>query len=166
MKKYVLLFLLIFPVIGKVQAQSRNSFRKEFGIDSDLLLAGLRVNYMQGKDGFVGGAFHMGWHETNYLPVKHVGFAVGSDFKLAKDLLMAPKVTLEYGYYIGVIRVGYLCYTDLNGRTDNRISAEIGVSLLSFIDLTYVHTFGFNRNPFNLGNDYFNFTMSIPLCIR
>ncbi|WP_343747079.1 hypothetical protein [Fluviicola sp.] len=166
MKKYMTLFLLVFLVFEPVQAQSRESFGEEFGIDPDFRIGGLRVNYMQGKDGFVGGAFHFGWHETEYLPFKHVGFAVGSDFRLSKDLLMAPKVTLEYGYYFGVIRAGYLCYTDWNGRTDNRISAEIGFSLLSFVDLTYIHTFGFNHNPFNLGNDYVNLTINVPFIMR
>lgn len=164
--KHRILTCLIFAIIGcsaPLFAQERFSDAEKLSVVPDELLGGPRINYMQGKDGFIGAAFHLGWHETDYLPIKHFGFAVGSDFRLSKNLLMAPKISLEYGYYFGVIRVGYLCYTDFGRKLDNRLSAEIGLSLLSFVDLTYVHTFGFNNNPFNLGNDYFNLTISLPL---
>ncbi len=166
---FILSFVASGFLVCNLHAQEDNhfSFIEEFGVVPDELIGGPRVNYMQGKDGFIGLAFNLGWHESDYLPAKHLGFAVGTDLRLSKSLLMAPKVTLEYRYYIGIVRVGYLCYTDFGQRPDNRISAEIGISLLSFIDLTYAHTFGFNdRNPYNLGNDYINLTISLPLIME
>lgn len=168
--KYLLIcsFVVLSVIFNKVTAQrERNYFSiRELGVEPNALIGGPRVNYMQGKDGFLGAAFNLGWHESDFLPLKHFGFAIGSDIKLSNSLLVAPKVTLEYLYYIAIIRVGYLYYTDFSRKFENRLSAEIGVSLFSFADLTYVHTFGFNNNPFNLGNDYVNLTISIPLIIR
>lgn len=168
--KYLLIYLFVILSVGfnKANAQhKRNYFSiRELGVSPDSFIGGPRFNYMQGKDGFLGAAFNLGWHELGILPLKHFGFAIGSDIKLSNSLLMAPKITLEYLYYFGLVRVGYLCYTDFGRKLDNRISAEIGISLWSFVDLTYVHTFGFNNNPFNLGNDYFNLTISLPLIIK
>ncbi len=162
------LFFLFSLTFSAVNAQrERNYFSiRELGVSPNSLIGGPRFNYMQGKDGFVGLAFNLGWHEEDFLPLKHIGFAVGTDIRLLGPLVMAPKVTLEYNYYFGIVRVGYLYYTDFSRKFENRISAEIGVSLLSFVDLTYVHTFGFNNDPFNLGNDYFNLTISLPLIIK
>lgn len=163
----VCLFFILSLSFSPTHAQDSDHFRiRELGVSPDDLIGGPRINYMQGKDGFLGLAFNLGWHETGYLPLKHVGFAIGSDIKLSNSFLMAPKITLEYRYLIGIVKVGYLYYTDFNRKFENRISAEFGVSLLSFADLTYVHTFGFNNNPFNLGNDYFNLTISLPLIIK
>jgi hypothetical protein len=161
-------FIILSIAFNKATAQHKRSYfsLRELGVKPDELIGGPRLNYMQGKDGFLGAAFNLGWHESDFLPLKHFGFAIGSDIKLSNSLLVAPKVTLEYLYYIGIIRVGYLYYTDFTRKFENRLSAEIGVSLLSFVDLTYVHTFGFNNNPFNLGNDYVNLRISIPLIIR
>ncbi|MNK12800.1 hypothetical protein D3C87_308760 [compost metagenome] len=156
----------LFFCLSVSTGQAQIRLVKELRVAPDLVLGGPRINYMQGKDGFIGLAFNLGWHETNYFPVKHFGFAFGTDFKLSNSLLMAPKATLEYRYYFGVARLGYLHYTDLKGWFENRVSAEIGLSLLSFVEFTYVHTFGSEKNPFNLGNDYFNLTVSIPLIIR
>lgn len=147
-------------------AQDKKRLNSEMmpGVDMDGLFAGLRINYAQGKDGFIGFAYHMSGQEMeDFLPLKHIGFAVGMDLRLSSVFLAAPKINLEYRYYIGIARVGYLCYTDFRGRPDNRISAEIGFSFFTLADLTYVHTFGFGNNPFNLGNDYINLTISIPL---
>ncbi len=47
-----------------------------------------------------------------------------------------------------------------------RINYEIVLSFLGFVNLTYVQTFGSEKNPFNLGNDYVNLTVSVPLIIR
>lgn len=157
------LFLLFGLAPNEIRAQS---FFRELVVDPDDLIGGPRINYMQGKDGFVGLAFNLGWNETGYLPLKHIGFAIGSDIKLSNSFLMAPKVTLEYRYLIGIVRLGYLYYTDFNRKFENRVSAEIGFSLIGFADLTYVHTFGFNNDPFNLGNDYLNLTISFPLIIK
>lgn len=161
------IFSLVSFSFSSIHAQYSDHFSiRELGVSPDDLLGGPRVNYMQGKDGFLGLAFNLGWHETGYLPLKHVGFAIGSDIKLSNAFLVAPKITLEYRYFIGIVRLGYLYYTDFSRKFENRLSAEIGFSLLSFADLTYVHTFGFNNNPFNLGNDYFNLTISIPLIMK
>lgn len=163
-----LLFAISSTFFSTMNAQEkpRFSFTEEFGVDFDELAAGPRINYMQGKDGFLGLAFNVGWHETEYVPSKHIGFAIGSDFKLSKSFLMAPKVVLEYRYYLGILRLGYLYYTDFGREADHRLSAEIGFSFLSFGELSYVHTFGFNNNPFNLGSDYFNLTISIPVIMK
>ena len=168
MKESLLItFLFAMNSILPVRAQeSRFSFADEFGVALDEFTAGPRVNYMQGKDGFIGLAFNAGWHETGYVPMKHFGFAIGSDFKLSRDFLMAPKVVLEYRYYIGIVRAGYMCYTDFAGRADNRLSAEVGLSLFSIAEISYIHTFGSSANPFNLGNDYFNLTISIPVIMK
>lgn len=165
---FVISFVVSIFLVCNLYAQEEDRFSliEELSVNPDELIGGPRVNYMQGKDGFIGLAFNLGWHESDYIPVKHFGFAVGTDIRLSKSLLMAPKITLEYRYYIGILRVGYLCYTDFGRKLDNRISAEIGFSLFSFIDLTYVHTFGFNNDPFNLGNDYFNLTLSLPLIME
>ncbi|WP_300357040.1 hypothetical protein [Fluviicola sp.] len=163
MKLSILIFLFFGLALNKVSAQ--NAFR-ELVVSPDDLIGGPRINYMQGKDGFLGLAFNLGWHETGYLPLKHVGFAIGSDIKLSNSLLMAPKITLEYRYLVGIVRLTYLYYTDFNRTFENRVSAEIGFSLLGFADLTYAHTFGFNNDPFNLGNDYFNLTISFPLIMK
>ncbi|WP_430405014.1 hypothetical protein [Fluviicola sp.] len=165
-RSVVICLLLLFSLASnKTNAQrERNYFSiRELGVKPDGLIGGPRINYMQGKDGFAGLAFNLGWHESDFLPLKHFGFAVGSDIRLSSPLVIAPKITMEYLYYFGLLRVGYLCYTDFGRKFENRISAEIGISLLSFADLTYVHTFGFNNNPFNLGNDYVNLTISLPL---
>ncbi len=166
MKVTVLLIILLLSSVSFAQEKKRFSLKEEFGVDLDELNAGPRINYMQGKDGFLGLAFQVGWHETQYVPEKHFGFAVGSDFKFSRNFLMAPKVVLEYRYYVGIIRLGYLCYTNFGRNVDNRLSAEIGFSFLSIAELSYVHTFGFSANPFNLGSDYFNFTISIPVIMK
>lgn len=160
----IILFVTLFSQVQAFAQEKKHRSFKDWGINPDQVWAGPRINYMQGKDGFAGLAFHLNWHEVEeIIPFRHVGFAVGSDFKLSPSFLMAPKVTVEYRFLIGIIRTGYSCYTDFGRSVDHRISAEIGLSLFSFADLTYVHTFGFNNNPFNLGNDYVNFTVTIPL---
>ncbi|TSJ45500.1 hypothetical protein [Fluviicola chungangensis] len=129
----------------------------------DTFLVGARVNYLQGKYGFLGLAGTFMWHEIGYIPESHIGLAAGMDFRLTKSMVYAPKITFEYRYQIGVVRVGYTCFTDFKSEPDHRISAEIGFSLLSFLDITYLHAFGSDRNPFFLGNDYFNLVATIPL---
>ena len=96
------------------------------------------------------------------LAVKHWGLAVGSDFKLSRNFLMVPQVSLEYRCYPIVARMGYLCYTDF-GRMDQRLSAEIGVSFFGLMDLTYLRTFSFGNNPFHLGNNYFALRITTPI---
>jgi hypothetical protein len=165
----LLVLLVSFGAWGfclKAQENNRFSLIEELRVAPDDLFGGPRINYMQGKDGFVGLAFNLGWHETGYLPIKHFGFAVGADLKLSKSFLMAPKVAVEYRYYILVARLGYMYYTDFDQQFDHRVPAEIGLSFLGFVDLTYVHTFRSEKNPFNLGNDYINLTVSVPLIIR
>lgn len=129
----------------------------------DTFLVGARVNYMQGKYGFLGCSGTFMWHEVGYVLESHLGFSAGMDFRLTKSLVYAPKFTFEYRYLIGIARVGYSYYTDFKSEADHRISAEIGISLLSFLDITYLHSFGAARNPFHLGNDYLNITATIPL---
>ena len=168
--KYLLicLFVILTVAFNKVSAQrERNYFSiGDLGVKPDGIMGGPRINYMQGTDGFAGLAFNLNWHELGILPIKHVGFAVGADIRLSAPLIMAPKITLEYFYYFVVMRAGYLCYTDFGRKLDNRISAEVGISLFGFVDVTYMHTFGLNNNPFNLGNDYVNLTVSLPLIMK
>lgn len=167
--KSVLITCLFFTWIFTFQishAQDKKRFNLETltGVDVNGLFAGPRMNYAQGKDGFLGFAFHMSLQEKeDFLPLEHIGFAVGIDFRLSHTFLAAPKINLEYRYNIGIARIGYLCYTDFHGKLDNRFSAEIGFSFFTLADLTYVHTFGFSNNPFNMGNDYVNLTISISL---
>jgi hypothetical protein len=94
----LLVLILLFGVWGfylQAQENDRFSLIEELRMAPDYLFSGPRINYMQGKDGFIVLAFNLGWHETGYLPIKHFGFAVGTDLKLSKSLLMAPKVALE-----------------------------------------------------------------------
>lgn len=129
----------------------------------DTFLVGARVNYMQGKYGFLGCSGTFMWHEVGYVLESHLGFSAGMDFRLTKSTVYAPKIAFEYRYLIGIVRVGYSYYSDFKSDFDHRISAEIGISLLSFLDITYLHSFGSARNPFHLGNDYLNITATIPL---
>ena len=129
----------------------------------DTFLVGVRVNYIQGKYGFLGCSGTFMWHEVGYVLESHFGFSAGMDFRLTKSMVYAPKITFEYRYLIGITRVGYSYYSDFKSEADHRISAEIGISLLSFLDITYLHSFGSERNPFHLGNDYLNITATIPL---
>lgn len=150
------------PVVDdSITSVSKKDFRAPGKFDTFLI--GVRVNYTQGKYGFLGGSATCMWHEIGYVPESHIGFATGMDFRLTKSLLAAPKVTFEYRYVVGVVRIGYTCFTDFKSGFDHRISAEIGFSLLSFLDITYLHSFGSARNPFSLGNDYFNLVATIPL---
>jgi hypothetical protein len=166
--KYLLvcLFVILSVAFNKVSAQRERNYFGDLRVEPDGITGGPRINYMQGDEGFAGLAFNLNWHELAILPIKHVGFAVGADIRLSAPLIVAPKITLEYLYYFMLVRVGYLCYTDFGRKVDNRISAEIGISLFGFVDVTYVHTFGLDNNPFNLGNNYVNLTISVPLIIK
>nr|WP_294857911.1 hypothetical protein [uncultured Fluviicola sp.] len=158
-----------FP--GKIQSEwvlddsTASVSKKDLKIPGkfDTFLVGARVNYMQGKYGFLGCSGTFMWHEVGYVLESHLGFSAGMDFRLTKSMVYAPKIAFEYRYLIGVARVGYAYYSDFKSDFDHRISAEIGLSLLSFIDITYLHSFGSARNPFHLGNDYVNITATIPL---
>ena len=129
----------------------------------DTFVVGARVNYTQGKYGFLGCSGTFMWHEMGYVPISHLGFSAGMDFRLTKSMVYAPKFTFEYRYVIGIARVGYSYLTDFKSDFEHRFSAEIGISLFSFLDITYLHSFGSRGNPFNLGNDYLNITATIPL---
>jgi hypothetical protein len=129
----------------------------------DTFLVGPRINYTQGKYGFLGLSGTCMWHEMGYVPESHLGFSVGMDFRLTKSMVYAPKFTFEYRYVIGIARVGYSYFTDFKSDFEHRFSAEIGISLLSFLDITYLHSFGSSRNPFQLGSNYLNVTATIPL---
>jgi hypothetical protein len=139
--------------------------RKDLKMPSkfDTFLVGVRVNYMQGKYGFLGCSGTFTWHEMDHIPLSHIGFSAGMDVRLSKSPVYVPKIAVEYRFLIVVVRAGYQYYSDFKSLDDHRISAEIGISLLSFLDITYLHSFGSGRNPFHLGNDYLNITATIPL---
>lgn len=129
----------------------------------DTFLVGARVNYMQGKYAFLGCSGTFMWHEVGYVLESHLGFSAGMDIRLTKSTIYVPKITFEYRYVIGIARVGYHYFTDFRSDFEHRISAEIGISLLSFLDITYLHSFGSSRNPFQLDSNYLNVTATIPL---
>jgi len=129
----------------------------------DTFFVGPRINYTQGKYGFLGASASFAWHEIGYAPQSHLGFSAGMDFRLTKSMVYAPKITFEYRYLIGVVRAGYHYFTDFKSEFEHRFSAEIGLSLLSFLDITYLHSFGSKRNPFQLEGSYLNVTATIPL---
>lgn len=152
--------LAAFPdTLHSVSKDDVKHFYRKF----DTFLVGARVNYTQGKYGFLGLSGTCMWHEVGYVLESHLGFAAGMDFRLTKAMVYAPKVTFEYRYLIGVVRVGYHYFTDFKSDFEHRISAEIGISLLSFLDITYLHSFGSSRNPFQLDSNYLNVTATIPL---
>jgi hypothetical protein len=143
------------PIPQKITRQYSRTF--------DSFLVGPRINYTQGKYGFLGASASFAWHETGYVFESHIGISAGMDFRLTKSMVYAPKINVEYRYLIWVARVGYHYFTDFKSDSEHRISAEIGLSLLSFLDITYLHSFGSSRNPFQLNADYLNITATIPL---
>lgn len=124
---------------------------------------GPRINYLQGKYGFLGASAAFMWHNIGYIPESHIGFSAGMDFRLTKSTIYAPKITVEGRYTFFLARVGYTYFTDFKSDFEHRISTEIGLSLISFLDITYLHSFGSERNPFGLNEDYLNLTLTIPL---
>lgn len=176
---FLMSFLLSFPIYAETDSISRKIEALSIGDDSlhsvsgddlkrlngkfDTFLVGPRVNYTQGKYGFLGLSGSFMWHEVGYVLESHIGFAAGMDLRLTKAMVYAPKFTVEYRYVIGIVRVGYHYFTDFKSDFEHRISAEIGISLLSFLDITYLHSFGSSRNPFQLNSNYLNVTATIPL---
>ncbi len=126
-------------------------------------LVGPRINYTHGKYGFLGCSGAFMWHEVGYIFESHIGFSAGMDFRLSKSTVYVPKVTVEYRYLIGVVRVGYSYFTDFKSAFEHRFSSEIGFSVFGFLDITYMHSFGSKRNPFDLESGYLNITATIPL---
>lgn len=124
---------------------------------------GPRINYTQGKYGFLGCSGAFMWHDIGYIFESHIGFSAGMDVRLTKSLVYAPKLTVEYRYFVFIARAGYQYFTDFKSDFEHRVSAEAGLSLFGFLDLTYLHSFGSNRNPFQLENSYLNLTATIPL---
>lgn len=184
MKMKLLFSVLFFLILGKqssVYAQT-DAFSENFGslpvsetrispVSKDkerygtfnTFLVGPRINYIQGKYGFLGCSGAFMWHDINYIMESHLGFSAGMDFRLTKSTVYVPKVALEYRYFIFVARVGYTYFTDFRTDFEHRISAEIGLSLFGFLDVTYLHSFGSERNPFHLENDHLTITATIPL---
>lgn len=134
----------------------------DYGVFSTFFV-GPRINYTQGKYGFLGASGAFMWHNIGYIFESHIGFSAGMDVRVTKSMVYAPKITVEGRYLIGVARVGYSYLTDFKSDFEHRISAEIGFSLFGFVDLTYLHSFGSDRNPFQLENSYLNLTATIPL---
>ena len=148
------------PVAAPINNTQRLSL--DYGKFNEFLV-GARVNYTQGNYGFLGCSATFMWHDISYILESHIGFSAGIDFRLTKSMVYAPKIIVEYRYLIGIVRVGYSCFSNFKSDYEHRVSAEIGFSLLSFLDITYLHSFGSRRNPFQLGNDYLNITATIPL---
>lgn len=124
---------------------------------------GPRINYTQGKYGFLGCSGAFMWHNIHYIFESHIGFSAGMDVRLTKSPVYAPKITVEGRYVCFVARAGYAYFTDFKSDYEHRVSAEIGLSLFGFLDLTYLHSFGSDRNPFQLENSYLNLTVTLPL---
>jgi hypothetical protein len=151
------------PEIGKLcrRKHLHEGFSNAFGWN--MIFLGPRVNYMPGNKSFIGIACPVNFQSVDYILNSHFGLAVGMDIKLRKELLLAPKISVEYRYQLFLARMGYLYYTDLEAH-DHAVFGEVGISVMSFIDLTYVHVFH-DRNPFDLGADYFNLTLTLGLSI-
>src|SRR5690606_31636460 len=104
----------------------------------------LRGNYMMGKYNYVGGSVPFLWVSKGYgIPAQHIGFSVGFDVKVSgSEKVYAPKAAFEYRFFLLVARTGYCYYSDFGSRSEHRLFAEVGLSALGFLDVTYVHSFG------------------------
>ncbi len=124
-----------------------------------------RVNYMKGKYDYLGVAVPVIWWCRSYdLPIEHIGFSAGIDFKISgAETVYAPKLSFEYRYLVLVGRVGHQYYTDFRSRSEHRLFIEAGFSILGFLDITYLHAFGFNGDPFRMRSSNLNVTLSIPI---
>lgn len=126
---------------------------------------GIRANYMKGKYDYVGVAIPVFWWSRSYdLPIEHIGFSVGFDWKISgAETVYAPKISFEYRYLILVGRIGHQYYTDFKSRSESRMFIEAGFSVLGFVDVTYLHSFGFNGDPFRMRSSNLNITLTIPV---
>lgn len=126
---------------------------------------GIRANYMKGKYDYVGVAIPVFWWCRSYdLPIEHIGFSAGFDWKISgAETVYAPKISFEYRYLVLVGRIGHQYYTDFKSRSEHRMFVEAGFSILGFLDVTYLHAFGFNGDPFHLRASNLNVTLTLPI---
>lgn len=137
---------------------------KRFLDNFDEFWIGARVNCFQGKYTFVGVALPLTWNTMYGWPILHLGVTPGMDINISgSTAICIPKISIEFQYFLGIARVGYQYFTDLSSRHENRLFLEAGLTFFSFFDITYLHSFGFDGNPFNQSNSYFNLTLTLPI---
>lgn len=148
---------------AEVEFKKSNFLKRAFD-NFDEFRVGARINFAQGKYGYLGAAFPLTWNAMYGWPILHIGITPGMDINVSgSTTIFVPKISIEYQYLIGIARVGYQYFTDFSSRYENRVFLEAGLSFFSFFDVTYLHSFGFNGNPFNQGNGYFNLTLTLPI---
>ena len=86
-----------------------------------------RINYIQGRYGYLGVAIPFTWNDIRDAPIPHIGFAAGIDLRLSKTLIYAPKFVVEAQIFPAIIRVGYQYYSDSDSHFDNRFLCVIGL---------------------------------------
>lgn len=139
-------------------------FLKRLFKDFDEFWVGARVNYTQGKHGYVGIGIPFSWNETYGVTLSHFSITPGFDVRISYPVMVyAPKISIEYQLFFAVARGGYQRFTDFASRHEDRLFVEAGFSFFSLMDITYLHSFGFNGNPFNHGNSYLNIALTVPL---
>nr|WP_294857913.1 hypothetical protein [uncultured Fluviicola sp.] len=137
---------------------------KRFFNDFDEFWVGARINYYQGEYGFIGLALPLTWNAMYGWPILHVGVTPGMDINISGSTpIYVPKISIEWQYLIGIFRAGYQYFTDFDSRHENRLFLEAGLTFFSYFDITYLHSFGFDGNPLNQGNSYFNLTLTLPI---
>jgi hypothetical protein len=140
------------------------NFVKRLFDDFDEFRIGGRVNFAQGKYAYLGLAVPFTWNAMYGWPILHIGITPGMDINLSgSTTIYVPKISIEYQYLIGVARIGYQYFTDFSSRHENRLFLEAGLTFFSFFDITYLHSFGFDGNPFRQGSGYFNLTFTLPI---
>lgn len=156
-------------ITDSLQKERNSDFKrpnsvKRFFNEFDEFWIGARINCSQGKYTYVGLAIPFTWNTMYGWPILHIGVTPGMDINISgSTAVYVPKISIEAQYLLGIARVGYQYFTDFSSRHENRLFLEAGFSFFSFFDLTYLHSFGFDGNPFNQGSSYFNLTLTLPI---
>ena len=156
-------------IIDYLQKQTNGEFKrpnvvKRFFNEFDEFWVGGRINFSQGKYGYLGLALPLTWNTMYGWPILHIGISPGMDINISgSTAVYAPKISIEAQYLFGIGRVGYQYFTDFSSRHENRLFLEAGLTFFSFFDITYLHSLGFDGNPLNLGSGYFNLTFTLPI---
>lgn len=157
---------LIMDYLQKESAPEfkRSNAVKRFFDDFDEFWIGTRINYTQGNRGYIGLAVPFTWNTMYGWPIIHAGITPGMDINVSgSTAIYVPKISIEYQYALVVARVGYQHFNDFVSRRENRLFLEAGFTFFSFFDITYLHSFGFDGNPFNLSSSYLNLTLTFPI---
>ena len=142
----------------------RSNAINRFFDDFDEFWFGARLNYSQGKQGYIGLSFPLTWNTMYGWPIIHAGITPGMDINVSgSTTIYVPKISIEYQYALVIVRIGYQHFNDFVSRSENRLFLETGFTFFSFFDITYLHSFGFDGNPFNQSGSYLNVTATIPI---